>query len=409
MSSIKSIDGLTAFKVEFEAVSQKIDELVLEFEKPRVEVKKPTEPDHALSQKLAEAIKNIESIEAELGRSRDEVASFNQKEEQKKGKFFELQRKFQAKQSEYNSISQELSNVRIELAKFETKMEDLMNEIHGELKDSLWLKDASSHEHIDPQSSLNEIHSLKHQLDLIGGIDPETVKEYTETKERFDFLDTQTQDLKKSIEGLRTVIEELDETIHRQFDISFKNINRDFQKYFYILFNGGKADLVLIKETEKEEKETEKLEAAMEGVEIIEQESEEDKAIKKLLKGTSEKVIKGVEIIATPPGKKLKSISMLSGGERALTSIALICAIISTNPSPFVVLDEVEAALDEANSDRFSFIVDQLSHKTQFIIITHNRSTMHRASVLYGVTMGDDGVSKLLSLKMEEAEGLVSR
>ena len=407
--SIKSIDDLNAFKAEFEAVSEKIDELVLEFEKPKIEVKKSTEPDPALSQKLAEAIKNIESIEAELARSRDEVANFNQKEEQKKGKFFELQRKFQAKQGEYNSISQELSNVRIEIAKFETKMEDLMNEISGELKDSSWLKDVLSHENVDTQGTLSEIHNLKHQLELIGGIDPETVKEYTETKERFDFLDTQTKDLKKSIEGLRTVIEELDETIHRQFDVSFKNINRDFQKYFHVLFNGGKAELVLIKETEKEEKEIEKLEAAMEGVEIVEQESEEDKAIKKLLKGTSEKVIKGVEIIATPPGKKLKSISMLSGGERALTSIGLICAIISTNPSPFVVLDEVEAALDEANSDRFSSIINQLSHKTQFIIITHNRSTMHRASVLYGVTMGDDGVSKLLSLKMEEAEGLVNR
>ena len=114
-----------------------------------------------------------------------------------------------------------------------------MNEISGELKDSSWLKDVLSHENVDTQGTLSEIHNLKHQLELIGGIDPETVKEYTETKERFDFLDTQTKDLKKSIEGLRTVIEELDETIHRQFDVSFKNINRDFQKYFHVLLKGG--------------------------------------------------------------------------------------------------------------------------------------------------------------------------
>ena len=112
----------------------------------------------------------------------------------------------------------------------------------------------------------------------------------------------------------------------------------------------------------------------------------------------------GIEIQATPPGKKIKSVSMLSGGERALTAIALICAIISASPSPFVVLDEVDAALDEANSERLAKILDELSHKTQFILITHNRATMRRANVLYGITMGDDGVSKLLSIKLDEAE-----
>jgi chromosome segregation protein len=112
----------------------------------------------------------------------------------------------------------------------------------------------------------------------------------------------------------------------------------------------------------------------------------------------------GIEIQATPPGKKIKSISMLSGGERALTAIALICAIINSNPSPFVILDEVDAALDEANSERLAKILDELSHKTQFIVITHNRASMRRANILYGVTMGDDGVSKLLSIKLEEAK-----
>jgi chromosome segregation ATPase len=112
----------------------------------------------------------------------------------------------------------------------------------------------------------------------------------------------------------------------------------------------------------------------------------------------------GIEIQATPPGKKIKSIAMLSGGERALTAIALICAIISSNPSPFVVLDEVDASLDEANSERLAKILDELSHKTQFIVITHNRASMRKANVLYGITMGDDGVSKLLSVKLDEVK-----
>jgi chromosome segregation protein len=110
----------------------------------------------------------------------------------------------------------------------------------------------------------------------------------------------------------------------------------------------------------------------------------------------------GIEIQATPPGKKIQTISMLSGGERALTAIALICAIISANPSPFVVLDEVDAALDEANSERLAQILDDLSSKTQFVIITHNRALMKRASIIYGVTMKADGVSQLLSIRLDD-------
>ena len=117
--------------------------------------------------------------------------------------------------------------------------------------------------------------------------------------------------------------------------------------------------------------------------------------------------IVGVEIKATPPGKKLASIAALSGGERALTSIALLCALLSSYPSPFVVLDEVDAALDEANSIRFAKILGTLAHQTQFITITHNRETMRQAHTLYGVTMSDEGISKILSIKLEKAETLV--
>jgi chromosome segregation protein len=112
----------------------------------------------------------------------------------------------------------------------------------------------------------------------------------------------------------------------------------------------------------------------------------------------------GIDIQATPPGKKIQTVAMLSGGERALTAIALICAIISANPSPFVVLDEVDAALDESNSERLAKILDDLSNKTQFIVVTHNRASMRRASILYGVTMQTDGVSQILSVKLDEAE-----
>ncbi len=123
----------------------------------------------------------------------------------------------------------------------------------------------------------------------------------------------------------------------------------------------------------------------------------EEKAIK-----NKEKILTGIDISINPPGKKIKNINVLSGGERTLTSIALICAILSYNPSPFVVLDEVEAALDEANPRRFAEIITELSSQSQFIIITHNRVTMHAADALYGVVMGNEGISKLLSVKLEE-------
>jgi chromosome segregation protein len=123
--------------------------------------------------------------------------------------------------------------------------------------------------------------------------------------------------------------------------------------------------------------------------------------VKSRLKEREDRVV-GIDIQATPPGKKLKALNLLSGGERALTSIALVCAIMSVNPAPFVLLDEVDAALDEANTFRFAAILETLSKLSQFIVITHNRATMEKADVLYGVTMNDDGVSNLLSVKLEE-------
>ena len=405
-SSAKTLGEFQALKIKFQEVSDSITRLVGNLEKPKVEKQIPQEPDSELMKKAREVIEKLKKLDIDLDAAKKEFVNFNQSEEQKKGKFFELQRKFQSKQNEYNGISRQLSDIRIELAKHDTRVEDIMLEIKQELKDESWLKDYKE-EHVSTDELMRQIHNFKHQLDLIGGIDLETVKEYKETKERYDFLDTQCNDLSKSIESLKTIIIELDNTIHHEFNASFKNINCEFQKFFKVLFHGGKAELVLIKESEKEEKKEKEMELAMEGVEAVDEAQEEDEIIKKMLRGSSEKVIKGVEIIATPPGKKLKSINMMSGGERALTSIALISAIIANNPPPFVVLDEVDAALDEANSERFAAILDDLSHKTQFVVVTHNRATMYRAVILYGVTMGDDGVSKILSLKMEEAEKIV--
>ncbi len=221
-------------------------------------------------------------------------------------------------------------------------------------------------------------------------------------------MSNQVNDLLSTGASLEKVIEELDATIKERFDKEFKVISQKFEEYFKILFNGGVAKIIKVMTDEEDEeiissKQTGGATKSDENTENITIVGQKLKRIKFLQKYNATGLA-GIEIQATPPGKKIKSITMLSGGERALTAIALICAIISANPSPFVVLDEVDAALDEANSERLAKILDDLSHKTQFIVITHNRASMLRAAVLYGVAMQDDGVSKLLSIKLEDAK-----
>ena len=179
---------------------------------------------------------------------------------------------------------------------------------------------------------------------------------------------------------------ELERRIASQRASAFEELNKQFQHFFSMLFDGGKATLLQI-EAKAEERE--------DGAEM--EKSEEER-------GTSRDAIAGIEIQATPPGKRIQTIHTLSGGERAMTAIALLCAIMTINPSPFVVLDEVDAALDESNSVRFADILRELSAKVQFIVITHNRATMQAANALYGVTMGEDGISSLVSMKLEEAK-----
>lgn len=366
--------------------------------------KSPSEMKSALEKESANLENEIKKVDQKVEEISQKVVYFNQKEQAKKENIFTLQKKFSEKQSELNKSNDEVNNIKIELAKLETRQEDLEKEMTDELPNTERETIYQTKKHSVPNPDLfTEIQKLKRNLELIGGIDPQVTQEYKETKERYDFLTNQSSDLNKAIEDLEQATENLDEIIKKQFNQSFEKINKEFTKYFKILFNGGNARLSLIKEELKTEEEEEELEELEESEEKKEVEEETKKEVKK-----GEKIVTGVEVYASPPGKKLKGIDMLSGGERALTSIALICAIIDNNPSPFVFLDEVDAALDESNSIRFASILERLSKKTQFIVITHNRATMHKSGILYGVTMGDDGISRLLSIKMEEAEKVIA-
>ena len=345
-----------------------------------------------LESQIEQIKKQINEVNEKIANIRQKIDNFSRIEEEKRKHLFDLQRKIQEYQNEINSLNYKLNELKAQSTRYETKLEDLEIEIRRDLGGLKEIKNKKIEGHIELEPIEEKINYLKKQLELIGGIDPEVEDEYIKTKERFDFLSGQVNDLKEAINSLEKIIKELDVIIKKKFDKEFKIIARKFEEYFKILFNGGTAKIIKVLEEVKEDEEGNQEEKTMDINKI------------KFLQKHNATGLVGIEIQACPPGKKIKSISMLSGGERALTAIALICAIISANPSPFVVLDEVDAALDEANSERLARILDDLSHKTQFIAITHNRATMRRAHILYGVTMGDDGVSKLLSVKLEEAQ-----
>lgn len=369
----------------------------------------------SLEKEKAEISLRIDAVDKEIKTLEEKLSNLSIAQEQEKSRMFSYQKSAQEIQQSLNYTLEELNALKVEAARQETKLEDLENNIRN---DELELGEIKGHKIDIEESSLEHLQKLiigdKNQLDQIGGIDPETEKEFSETKERYDFLSNQTEDLDKTVKSLEEVIYELDSTIKDRFDKEFKIISEKFDEYFKILFNGGSAKIskVMMEDIEKEENK-----GVVNGTTTLANPNESDnkdenaEKLKRLrfLKKHNAVGLAGIEIQAIPPGKKIQAVSMLSGGERALTAIALISAIISANPSPFVVLDEVDAALDEANSERLAKILDDLSNKTQFIVITHNRASMRRASILYGVTMEENGVSKLLSVKLDETLAKASR
>jgi len=333
-------------------------------------------------------IKNSDSVILKI---EEEIKEFNDSEELKKQKVFSLQETMQKKQLEVNGILSSRNEYKIQLAKLETKNEDLANEVSNELSLSL-LSLSERTDVVLTQIELDQtaanVAKLKYQLSLIGGIDEDVIKEYETTKERYDFLSNQLKDLSSATADLSKMIEELDEIMKKKRSSAFKQIRKEFDRYFKVLFNGGSAQLEEIYGDNQSDDLTD--------------ESQSDLELVKPVVKKRDKILTGIDVSVNPPGKKIKNISSLSGGERTLTSIALICAILHCNPSPFVVMDEVEAALDETNTLRFANIMSELAAKSQFIIITHNRVTMHSADALYGVTMGGEGISKLLSVNIGE-------
>jgi len=210
----------------------------------------------------------------------------------------------------------------------------------------------------------DELPALREKIEKMGHVNMVAIEEHKELKERYEFLSAQQQDLINAKESLHKAINKINRTTRKMFIETFEAIKVAFKEYFKLLFGGGTAELFL-----------------MDQADILES---------------------GIEIIVRPPGKKLQSISLLSGGEKALTSVALLFALFKVKPTPFCVLDEIDAPLDEANIDRFSGVLEEFIHSTQFIVITHNKKTISASDVMYGITMEKSGISKIVSVKLAD-------
>lgn len=285
----------------------------------------------------------------------------------------DLRQRLQRLEIEHNKSS-------LEAARCQDELDNLQSQIHNDLGlVNLEMSDEQIGQPVLPIESLvtdlplvqelppgvdEDIKRLKVQIRRLGSINPDAPREYEELNERYTFLSEQTSDLEAAVADLREIISKLDTTMEEAFIETFQKVAGEFQGYFQTLFGGGEAKLLL---------------------------TEPDDLIDT-----------GVDIVARPPGKRLQSMALLSGGERSLTAQALIFSLLKISPTPFVIFDEVDAMLDEANVDRFRDALSNLAREIQFIIITHNRKTIEAANTLYGISMSDDSVSQAYSLKIDE-------
>lgn len=292
------------------------------------------------------------------------IKDYKEKLETARGDLAELELNIKNKNHSLNKYNSEFNSNEITLGKYDVKLDNYLLTLNEEYTMTY---EKALHEidtNIDIETTRLQVSKLKSSIKDLGEVNLGSISEFERVNERYTFLTTQKDDLVKSIEELETAIASLDEIMKERFKATFASVNMEFQKVFKILFRGGEGHLEL---TDK--------------YNLLET---------------------GVEIIAQPPGKKLSSITLFSGGERTLTAISLLFAILNVKTVPFVILDEVEAALDEANVDVFGKYLETRKDKSQFIIITHKKRTMEYADTLYGITMQEEGVSKLVSVRMEE-------
>ncbi len=369
-----------------EVVKKQIQNLITYFESFISGEKKEEIPVQDLTPKIDTYTQEIETHELKLKDIRAEIESLNQKQ-------YSLQSQLQEAQKPVSNVEiiqlmNQKTDVSAEYNSLQYKQRELQQdeeEFNREVQEALVLAGRSISEYVnkqdtsvlaEPRSTQKErrrnLERLKIRLEEMGvGASDDVMKEFQEAVERDEFLAKELHDLSTASADLQKVVDHLNQEIAERFTIGLEKINKQFTQFFSLMFDGGEAGLKL----EQKKLETE---------------------------GDNEVIEEGLDIDINLPRKKVKSLMMLSGGERALTSIALLFAMSSVNPPPFIILDETDAALDEANSKRYGDMIENLAKHSQLILITHNRETMSRAGVIFGITM-TDGASKVLSIKFDEA------
>jgi Chromosome segregation ATPases len=400
MIRLKDVETLYE-EISFVTVVDKIFEKLRDFIKAR--------KHDSNSSTILDAEKSLEKLYKDKSRVEDDVRGVESKESKLRAKYEELKLGIEkdkdssrdAEKALFRIMSEEnellskknLLKAREERVELEDKefMRDLAELGHMIGAEVLRYKDESQVVYEDRDKQVERkrmLERLKIRLEESGITGAgDVLKEFKDVTERDEFLARELLDLDKSAESLKVLIKDLEVRLHEEFSQGLAKINKEFRELFSLMFGGGEASLALVKEKRRKIPDSD-ISLSGEGLE----ESPEE-----------EEIEEGLEITVSLPRKKIRGLMMLSGGERALTSIALLFAISAVNPPPFIILDETDAALDEANSKKYGDMVEKLSKHSQLILITHNRETMSRAGIIYGVTMGSTGVSKLLSIAFEEA------
>ena len=312
---------------------------------------------------------NITKLKEEIEQVKNEVANSGSKVEELKVLRTEKNKKLEEIEEDISNQFNKLEELKEQLVKMDVKktkisqdLEDVINNMWEEYE--VTPNNAGEYERPSNISSTQkQVNTLRAQIKDLGSINIDSIEEYKQMKDRYDFMCEQRLDLENSMTKLRKIISDMTSTMKDQFSEKFKEINHNFNEVFQELFGGGKAELILLDEQN-----------------ILEC---------------------GIDIHVQPPGKKLQSMTLLSGGEKAFTAIAILFAILKINPAPFCVLDEIEAALDDVNVYRYAEYLKKFSKETQFLVITHRKGTMEAADTVYGVTMEENGISKLLSMKLK--------
>ena len=345
-----------------ERINQDIENNKNSIKQKEEAINKAKEEKKKLEGEIENLNKEIIEIKQNVENSGSKIEEYKKSKEVKNIELEKLEEEIEKQFKRLQELKEQLVKIDLKKTKLNQDLEDVVNKMWEEYE--LTPNNAHDYKEVtDPAKTQKDVNNLRNQIRDLGSINIDSIDEYKTLKERYDFMCEQRLDLENSMAKLRNVISEMITIMKEQFKEKFKLINKNFNEVFKELFGGGKAELIL--------------------------ENEDD-------------VLNcGIDIRVQPPGKKLQNMTLLSGGEKAFTAIAILFAILKINPAPFCVLDEIEAALDDVNVVRYAEYLKKFAQDTQFLIITHRKGTMEAADTVYGITMEESGISKLLSMKLK--------